>query len=306
MDLSRPVGYRGLALNDAAVDPAIRRIVGNKIKRCRWLPIEGVGYKEKRALADGFDASDVYLGERIIVIAGVTYGRNKGDLFDRFQQVKAAFTPTGAYAEDPGAKGFVPFDFYVPTDDADWAGERQMKVYARPRMQPGADFADDHMPTDPASPFAQPWEAAIECKDPRVYLAADTRIDFSGTNPSSGGAIDWVNRGDYNAPVNILLQVAAGATAGAKAHFEMGGASFDITIPSESYAQTIRYDAGRGVITQEVNGVENTRRSLLVQLAQTGHPSVKPTPSSGAYLYAVTGGATIQSGSRIWFTEAWA
>lgn len=306
MDLSRPVGYRGVELNDAVLDATLKCLLGNKVTEARFLPVKGVGYKEKRAQADGMDASDVYLAERVLVIRGETYGKNKGDTFDRLQNVLVALTPTAAYAEDPGAQGYLPLDFYVPSDDAANfpSGEKHQMLNVRPADLPGRAFDADKANTGPADPYTLNWEAVLEAVDPRIYAYDWTEVILTtGSNPSVG-ATNWTNKGNYPAPINFLLNVAANAGASAKFHFEGGGSNLDIAIPVEGSAQVLRYDSARKFLSQEINGTEVSRLDLLTLNAQTTHPLVPRGTSS--YQYAVTGNATIQTGSRFWFYEAWA
>lgn len=305
MDLSRPVGYRSLALNDAEIDSSLRCIVGNELRRVEWSPVGAVGYKEKRAVADGFDASDVYLSGRVLTLSGTTYGATKGDLFDRLQALRLAFTPTSAYAEDPGARGYLPLDFYVPTDDPNWVGERHVVLNVRPANQFGLTYERDKVNADPATPHVQDWTVQVEAIDPRVYAYSAWEHTIPAATTPSLAATAWSNKGNYAAPLKILLVVAASAPSNSKFHFEGGGANFDLWLPTESYAQIVRYDSALKVVTIEINGVESLRMETLTFNARTTHPLVQPDPVAGTYQYAVTGATTL-AGGRIWFNEAWA
>jgi hypothetical protein len=226
-------------------------------------------------------------------------------MFDRLQALRAAFTPTAAYAEDPGAQGFLPLDFYVPTDKPDWVGERHVMLNVRPMGQPGMSFDRDRINPDPAGAFSQDWQVQVEAIDPRVYAYAPWNHYIAvGTAPSvTSTALE--NKGNYGAPLKMLLVVAANAPANSKFHFEGGGANFDITIPTEGYQSLFRYDSGKKVLTHEVNGVESLRMDLLKFNVKTTHPLIQPDPLAGTYQYAFTNAVT-ETGGRIWFYEAWA
>lgn len=66
IDLGGSVGYNGFQLHDGSVtgDGSTSSIGGCKIERIVASPVAAIGYSEKRARADGNDASDVYLGPR--------------------------------------------------------------------------------------------------------------------------------------------------------------------------------------------------------------------------------------------------
>ena len=301
MDVTKAIGYRGIDLNTVVIDS--EGMYGTEIKRVEYPGVQGIGYDEKRAQADGYDSSDVYLSKRLIGLGGATYGRTRGEAFDRLQEVITALTPTAAYDDSPGDRGFLPLDFYVPTSDlANFPlGYIHRMVLARPARQPSVTYVSDESGGNDDDPLALTWTGLLECRDPRVYAYIPTDTAIDKTKGSKAGS--FINLGDYPAPLNLLLVVAAGSGAG---NFHLVGAGTDmrINIEAQTYEQTYRYSASTKVLTVEINNVETLRMDLLHFLQQTTHPLVPV----GTSAYSWTKGASVNLGDdcRMWHWDAWA
>jgi len=127
---------------------------------------------------------------------------------------------------------------------------------------------------------------------PRLRLPGqETALD--GTDSGT-----FANRGDYPAPLNLLLVASAGAAR--NYHFVGAGTDMFIDIPAATVAQVLRYDGYLHVLTVETNGVEVLRMDLLRFQNETTHPVVQPG-SSG---WTGTGSA-IATGSRLFWAEAY-
>lgn len=302
MDLTRRINYRGFELNH--VDLTNGLMEGCEVKRLAYPGIPGFGYKEKRALADGFDASDVYLGLRTIQMSGSLYGIGRAAFYDLLQSFITACTPTAAYAESPGDRGYLPLDFYVPTTDVvNWGAEAVIHkmVRARPTKQPGYTIADDSHGGVDADALSARWEAEFDCIDPRIYGYAP--IDTTISPTASSGSGNLVNRGDYPTPLNIILQLAAAAGSGTF-HFVGGGADFSISITSQANSGIIRVSGDDRIVTLETNTVETLRMDLIHHTARANYPLVQP--GSNPYSWDLTGTTDLVSGSLLRFWEAWA
>lgn len=302
MDLTRAVGYRGFPLNTLSRSGANVNW-GCEILSVEWRPTPGVGYSEKRAMADGRDASDVYLDGRVLQFSGALYGVDRAHLYDLWQELKTVLTPTAAYDASPGDKGYLPLDFYVPTRNTESfpTGYIHQQVLARPLAQPATTFLSDAHGGDDAEPLSLRWTAAVDCRDPRVYAYDPTIYNMAGLTSDSG---DLLNKGDYAAPLNVLLNVAPLAAQGT-IHIVGAGSDLTITVPaSVGVAQVIRYSAEKKVLTREVNGSEVLRMDLLSFAANKTHPLV--LRGSTPYSWSRTGSVSLQTGSRIWHWDAWA
>lgn len=301
VDLTRNVIYRNYSLNQLTKD-ANGRFYGCETKRVEYPGVTGVGYAEKRSLADGYDASDVYLDRRIIDLRGLLYGRTRGELFDKVQDFTRVMTPTAAYNESPGDKGFLPLDFYVPTTLTDLHPEGYIHkaIFVRPQRQPGFIFNDDTTGGEDGMPLAIPWECVVWAKDPTVYGFSPNNYPISDTVSSGSGT--FLNKGDLPAPLNLLLVIAANSPAG-PFHLIAGGADMTITVPTATAQQIIRYSSREKVLTREVNSEVTLRMDLLAFNALTTHPLIPVGSSPFSWTATPT---NFDEGGRLWFWDSWA
>lgn len=114
---------------------------------------------------------------------------------------------------------------------------------------------------------------------------------------------NFLNRGTYNAPLNMLF--AVGAQAGTIT-VATAGSNFTITIPASTGQRLIRFKRDK-IITVEEGGVESLRRSWLTFQQSTTWPLIPAGTSS--YTVTINGcvldpGAT--DGSHMWFWEMFA
>jgi hypothetical protein len=299
MDLASSVLYRGVNLNSVDTQPGGKRS-GILLEEVNYSRTPGQGYREKRAQDDGYDATDVFLGMRPISMTGTVYGYSPGDLWDQLQLMRSALTPSAAYLEAPAIDGYLPLQFYEPTNlTSDFpSGIRQLQINARPVSQP--DFAvrrDTGAFGRGGKGGAISFQAVLEAKDPRIYVWPGKTQAFSATEAGT-----LVNRGDYPSPLGITFKVAAASPAG-NILFEVGGQRMRITVEDDTVLQTYRYDGNLKILTVEKNSVEALRRDLLTFLSNTTHPKVPP--GSSAYTITVTAVTNITQGS-MFYSEAFA
>jgi len=301
VDLTRQIGYRGFAANTLTKDPN-NALYGCEVKRVQYPGVDGVGYDEKSAQSDGYDASDVYLGKRVLQLTMAAYGRTRGECWDYWQQAVSAFTPSAAYLDSPGDKGFLPLDFYVPTSNLiDFPdGYIHKQILARPVRQPTIIWESDIHGGFDDRPASMQFTVLLEAIDPRVYGFIPQEWDIYDQLPVHAG--DLTNLGDYPSPLNILLEVQSGT--GGSFHFVGAGTDMVITVDNESYTQTVRYSASKKVLTVEIQNVETLRMDSLTFNQQTTHPLV-PVGTS-AFTFSINGGLTVLDGTRFWFWDAWA
>lgn len=117
MDLSAPITYNGWTATGASGAAAGAPLSGYVVEQLTPGPIDASGYLDQRALADGIDAFDVFLGARQFTLVAAVYGSTKGDGWDKLDAMLKAFNPTIAYTADTSQRGFLPLTFYRPTAD---------------------------------------------------------------------------------------------------------------------------------------------------------------------------------------------
>jgi hypothetical protein len=299
MDLQSSVTYRGLNLNSVSVIGGI--LQGMRLDEARIPPVQGFGYSEKRSLADGYDFSKVFLGLRTVYLRGTMYALTRGELSDKQREFRAAFTPTLAYAADPANRGFLPLDFNWVTDDIEhWpTGIIPVRLYVRPDSQPGAFFPREAAYGVESKGYSSVFETQCVARDPRYYL--QTPVTVAANLTSKDSAV--VNKGDYPSPVNLTLGLNAG-TGGPRTLTLTGfGSKFTVTIPNGANERIVRVDSQLKVCTLEDNGSETLRMDLIEFFA--GYTWPQAVPGSNEYDWSTTGGAP-DSGSEVWFREAFA
>jgi len=313
-----PVQYNGFQLNSTVLTGGVRR--GCLLEVFDYSRSQGVGYTEKRAQDDGLDASDVYMGPRYINLAGTLYGEDEADLQDLVQNLRTCLTPTTAYAFDKWDHGYIPLEFTLPTKDSRFGVrptgdfERLVEYRARPVGQPSFQLRRDAG----ASPGSQgdiggmavQWQAQLECKDPRMYVRPDTWKTW--TTPQVG--LVMRNRGDYPAPLDILLIVNTAHATNSYIEVDCGGSTIKISVAGLAANTIVRYSGELKVLTVD-NATAGTadvlRMDLLTLLANKTHPKVLPTnslhfPGDGLanIRFGGTTWPTFKSGTRFMYSES--
>lgn len=290
MDTTLPGVYRGFALNDAAQSGPAAPISGCEVNQVRWGGAPGVGYTEKRAQADGNDSADVLLGPRRIQLVGTLYGLTRADLYDRMQALRAAFTPTLAYAESPETRGYLPFSFSEPTENtADFpTGVKAMFINVRPEAQPTFDIIRKQVAGKESRGLAIPWSVALLAEDPTRFLDAITSHTLA-----TQSNITLPNRGDYPAVMSFTLTY----TSQVERTFHFVGFGSDLTITAEANPETATYDFdGRErLLWQTINGERVLRMDLLTLDGSELSPAIPP--GGGEASWTTTG---VPTGSMFW------
>jgi hypothetical protein len=301
VDLDRPVRYRGLDLNTVETLLGDGKRRGCVLEEADFGTVMGVGYTEKRSQGDGNDASDVFLSARQVHLRGFIYGETRADTFDRLQDLRSALTPTTAYAEDPSTKGYLPLEFDAPTQDfGDFPdGWKLLMMKARPRSQPTFSIRRDAgAGAQHLKGGAVGWSAQLECADPRIYLREPVWEYFTGDETGT-----FVNRGDYPAPIDILLDVTT--SSGGTLRLTVATSDVTITVPASGVRQIFRYSATLKVLTLETNTIEVLRMDLLTLGINSTHAVA--LPGTNEYTLDKTGTYTINGAtSRMMYNEAFA
>jgi hypothetical protein len=300
MDLNRPVAYRGFSLTDLDYGPGGRALRGCSLNHVDYSEVQGEGYREKRAFADGYDAGDVYLGFRNVRLSGAIYGESLGDLWDRMQRLRRAFTPTLAFAEAPGDYGFMPLTFDQHTLlTGDWPlGIMPLQLNIRPDRQPQFTVNVDRLSGHDENGWSMEWSVTCWARDPRIYVQARQTNALVGAS----GSGQLINRGDYPAPLDFELLVT---TSGVRTfHYTGGGSGFTVTIPTSVNPRLVRVDSELKVCTYQELTTETLRMDLIVFDSDLTWPRV-PVVSPSPYSWTCTGGV-LAADSQSFHHEAYA
>lgn len=304
MDLTRAVRYRGFNLNTIQRDSVTGDLVGKEIQRISYHGVQGVGYSEKKAMADGHDVGDVFLDKRLIAIEGVLYGRTRAECFDHMRELVDWFTPTDAFESNRSNKGYQPFDFYLPTrktGPTDYpSGLIHQMMLARPTAQPKIEFASDVHggPSDQA--LALKYSVVLDCKQPYIFNYEYTTISVAGAAAGSGTVR---NRGNRPAPWEMRLIIPPRFNGTSNGNFIIApgfGTRVTFTIPSSDKQLDMRYDSYHKVVS--VNG--GLRMDLLSFSSGFDHGQV--ASGNTGYAWRRTGTKTLMPGSYIRFRDTFA
>lgn len=291
IDCSASQVYRTLELNSATLTPPAYiggGIEGIQVEQANLSDVDVVQYVEKRALADGMDSGDLYLGARRLQLQGSIYGLSRAKLFDSIRDLRRAFSPKAAELE--GDDGFLPYTFSVPTDDIENYPDRVilLKLYVAPRSLTIVTNRDRQGGKE-ASAGAVPWQATLIGKDPAIYGATPV------TNTLPEEFFGWTNRGDF--PAVPSLTVVVGAAAGTVTA-TIGTGTLTITVPAGAIGRIFRYDGATKLLT-----LDSVNRMDLMGLTPAATHPLVPTGVSVSRVTAA--GATITS-MTLSFTETYA
>jgi hypothetical protein len=299
VDLSKSIIYRRFDFNSIAELQPNQPMNGFVVNEVKLLPVEGWGYKEKRSLADGYDASDVYLGIRLIQMRGTIYAVSKLRLHDQIRLLRAACTPTNAFAESQAQKGYMPLTFTMPTADAnEWpTGEIPMMSLVRPTEQPGVLFIRETAfgKQDGYSSF---YEVQFEAKDPLFYHQEPQVFDLSGVESGIG---QFINRGDYATQIDFQLHVPSSQPQPKAIVFTGGGTRMTVTVPGANEDRVVRVDSRQKIAVLDIGTQQTLRMDLVVFDAENTWPRCRPGVTN--YDWQVVGGP-MGSGSRMSWREA--
>lgn len=299
-DLTQPVTYRSFALNDAVTTSG--QIVGCRLEGVTVMATSGIGYVEKRSQDDGLDASDVYLGGRRLRLRGTMYGTSRGDAFDRLDDLRAALTPTLAYADDNAGSGYLPLLGAKATARTDEfpSGYISLYINVRPLATLQTDLSGDNSGGLDTVGFGIPWVAEIEAKDPRFYGETAKTVDISG-DTSGSGTLD--NTGTYPTPLTFLLY--ADTDNATIFNFVGLGADVSLEIPAlTGGACLLTLDGHEKVALLTYGGQELLRMDLLATDGATQFPSA-PAGGGGAYAWTLSNSNLLLEGSIISYHEAY-
>jgi hypothetical protein len=304
MDLTRNVIYRFFRLNDEDIQTNIVQgngigggISGSVMDYADYSDVDIVQFMEKRSQEDGMDAGDVFKGARRIRLAGTLYGTSRAALFDKRADLREALDPVLAQLDEPADRGYQPLYFSEPTLRlAEFpSGYIDKRILALPRAYSDPISRDSQGGNDIDS-LALMWQATLIARDPLVYGEEAQEYDITGTGVQTA---TLVNRGNYYAPLNMLMVV--GSAAGSIA-VQAGTSVFTITVPSSTGNRTIRVKGADKVLTVEESDTEITRQDLITFAGTNTWAKVPPGTTSASVTYT---SVTAQSGSLMWFWESY-
>lgn len=219
MDLSAPIIYNGHTAAGNTVTAGGAASVGTVINRITVTDIDVDAYLERRALADGMNASDVFLGGRRAIIDAAVFGSTIAHGWDQLQAFQRAYHPRIAYNADTANLGFLPFKFRQPTTSTgSWStGYIPLQFYLRP-IRPVQYVIDRQTPGGVGGKGAAfRVRAELIARDPRKYAQTATTLAITtsaqtvsklGDYPSFG-IVTWSQTAAGDSAFSIVLNTTS-------------------------------------------------------------------------------------------------
>lgn len=286
MDLTKQIVFNGLTLNGALSPVAGTPLSGYAVDQVEPSAVDVRGYSAPRALKDGLDASDVYLGGRRFSAIVTVYGSTKGDFWDKTQDVLSAFSPTLAYTADSAALGFLAWDFYQPTADttnwptATYPNGIPLRYYVRSTTPPLYTIRRDEDGGLAGSGLSKQFRVTMEAKNPR-------KVNQS-TSSVAGSAATATNKGDYTAWATVTVSVSS-QTDGGTVILTVGANSLSVSVASSTATTTIVLDGEEGTLKRNgtlsmglltggsLDSLLLSSGATAVSFSKTGLAAVTPT-----------------------------
>lgn len=231
------ISYNGLTVNQR-VGGSNKDIIEVNAVSTRTT-IESI--RERREYESGLEAYGAFKRGKILVLQGVVRGATHGALYDRIEEMAAAFDPDAVTRDNPDTFGFLPLDFSVPTaDTANFpTGLMPCRYYARAEEAfepPWSQYAGV------AAPYSLPLMAA----DPRRYLQAASSLTGAGVADNSIATV-------WSWPVLTIVMTGAGSATFQIGNTEAVG-SLTLKLSERINGDSVAVDMERRSI--KVNGVD--------------------------------------------------
>lgn len=226
MDLSGSQTYNGFTFTEPTLTAGRATASGAQIDKISFGGVVGASYLDKRALDDGLDAVDVFLGGRNVNILSTVYGDSAGEAFDTLDDLIEAFNPVVAYNADTANRGFLAFDFDRPTiDTSTWtAGSIPQRMLLRPTASPS--YSIERRKTSGSVGFAIPVTIPLVARDPRIYLQTQQSISLSTSSQTA------THRGNFQSWPFVTITLSG--TGSSNVNIIMDGHTVGLNLSTES------------------------------------------------------------------------
>ncbi len=210
MDLSKPISYNSLTVNGLLSTIAGGAAMsGYRVDEMNVSSVDVAQRLDKRAVTDGIDAQDIYLGGRHINGIVSVFGSTTGDFWDKAQDLLSAFSPTLAYSADSANLGFLPFDFYQPTADivtwplSAYPSGIPLRYYCRPFAPPSFDIDRDNTGGVATKGLAKRFRISLLARSPNKVVQDEKTVSHGLTTTAVHPTGTY--RGDYPSAGTVTI-----------------------------------------------------------------------------------------------------
>lgn len=312
MDLAKPISYNSLTIN-GALTPVGGGVAmsGYRVDEINVSTVEVAQRLDKRAVADGLDAQDIYLGGRHISAIVSVFGSTLGDFWDKTQDLLAAFSPTIAYSANSGALGFLPLDFYQPTADiATWPTSAYpsgipLRYFCRPSSLPAFDVERNDSGGSASKGLSKRFRLSLISRQPWKVAQSFTTSTLTDT---------WTTRGD--SPAYPYVYISATSVTGTWVG-TMNGSAWTVNVDGSRLTQAQLSARNRWVL-DAYNGIlygpattgigstisdgndPNVFSSLTARMDRLDSASTFPLLSAGSNTGGAGGGTLAPAVTTYW------
>lgn len=232
-----PLVYNGLTFNQQ-IGASKKDIIEVNAVRVET-PVQAI--RESREYESGLEVYGAFKRGKRITLQGVIRASTHGNLYDRIEEMAAAFDPDLVSRDNPDDFGFLPIDFSVPTADVVNFPTELMpcRYYAR------AEQAFEP-PISQYSGLVVPYSLPILAADARRYLQSTLQLSNDGVADNSL-ATTW------SWPVLTIAMTGAGSDLFTIGNTEAGG-TLGLDLSGQANGNAVVVDMERRKIT--VNGVD--------------------------------------------------
>ena len=192
MDFNRPITYQiagGSTIDLNSIGSAevttSAPLGGYKVLSASFNEVGLVGYMDKRALRDGVDAADTYLGTRTLSIVCGVFGTSTGDLGDKIQALLDAMRPIPrTYEADYGFRQLAFSQGTIDTSNFS-TGFIPMMMLVRPASLPSVQLTTAQSIGVSAKGFAANVAFTLMAKQPYRFSATQRTINVTSSSATT-------------------------------------------------------------------------------------------------------------------------
>jgi len=277
VDLSAPIIYNGHTTAGSTLTAGGVPASGTIVERINVSEVDVAAYLERRALSDGMNASDVFLGGRRVVIDAAVFGTSIANGWDQLQAFQRAYHPRIAYNADTTNLGFLAFKFRQPTTSTGIyaGGYIPLQLYLRP-ISPVQHVVDRQATAGTGGKgISFRVRATLIARDPRKYVQTATTLAITTS------AQTVITRGDY--PTFGIVSWTQTAVGSSTFNIVLNSASISINLASQS-SGSWSLDFGKRTLkkgTTNMMSVLNTESPVWAELSPGSVDTIYSSTQTG-------------------------
>jgi hypothetical protein len=322
MDFNLPITYQiagssTINLNSIAASEVTTTapLSGYKVLSANFGDVALTGYVDKRALHDGVDAADAYLGTKQISIVCGVFGSSMADFHDKIQALMDAARPVPReYQENYGFRDLCFSQATIDTANFT-SGYIPMAMKVRPTSIPGIQLTSAQSIGVSSKGFAANVQLSFMAKKPYKFLQTERSITISGstattTFPNLGSAIVYPM---FEIIYSTSITYAAVTTTSATFTFDgvslkLNGLDFSAKNTNQETRWYIDFDnqtVYRGLRSSAGGAFVKTLRQDVIDTTTYLFGAIPPTDDSVTTMTINYGGSNKPAQVIVTYTEAW-